>query len=400
MNIILFDHEKIRTNLYPFTLTRSAADIRIGILTIAGKWEKLIKQEDQLNYITAGYIQPKYPLKTDQQNFIVASNILPDKQLISQIQNLQTNETLINSSGNKIATCLSEKDCKKLQETLEWPKGLKEIPLHQNCLQIDHPWHIFQHNGEAIKSDFSLICSNRTSEAIQDPFTRIYNTENVFVEEGASLKACIINAEKGPVYIGKNASVQEGAIIQGPFAMGEKSQVTMGAKIRADTTLGPFCKAGGEVNNAVMFGYSNKAHEGFLGNSVIGEWCNMGADTNVSNLKNNYDYIKLWDEATQDYVKTDVLFCGLFMGDHSKCGINTMFNTGTTVGVSANIFNGGFPQKHVPSFSWGGEHGLSTYKLEKAIETANNMMKRRDLALSEAEISILQHLYNQSQKQN
>ena len=260
---------------------------------------------------------------------------------------------------------------------------------------LRHPWDIFTHNEEQLRQDYALVTQSRVSQQITDPYTRIYQPEQVFVEEGAVIRAAIINAEEGPVYIGKNATVHENAVIKGPFAMLENSHVNIGSKIREATTIGPNCKVGGEVKNTVFLANSNKGHEGFVGNSVVGEWCNFGADTNTSNLKNNYQSVRAWSYAKGAYENTGLQFCGLLMGDHSKCGINTMFNTGTVVGVFANIFGAGFPPKFVPSFTWGGTPGQgdAVYSFDKATETLDRILKRRGLVLSSVEISLLKHVF-------
>jgi UDP-N-acetylglucosamine diphosphorylase/glucosamine-1-phosphate N-acetyltransferase len=263
---------------------------------------------------------------------------------------------------------------------------------------IDEVWKIFQHNGNQIRADFEILTAGRKSNPITDIHTRVYGAENIFIEEGVSLRAALLNAENGPIYLGKNSQVQEGALIKGPFALCEGSHVNMGAKVRGDTTVGPFSKIGGEVSNSVIFGYANKSHDGFLGNSVLGEWCNLGADTNTSNLKNNYENVKLWSYAKEGFKDTGLMFCGLMMGDHSKCGINTMFNTGTVVGVSANIFGDGYPRNFIPSFAWGGAAGFTTFQLNKALDTASKAMSRRSMVLDEQETSILKHVYETSSR--
>jgi UDP-N-acetylglucosamine diphosphorylase/glucosamine-1-phosphate N-acetyltransferase len=265
--------------------------------------------------------------------------------------------------------------------------------LHELTV-IDKTWKIFRENGAQLRSDFKLITQGRTSEGIKDKYTKVYGEENIFLEEGVYLRAAILNAETGPIYLGKNSIIQEGAIIRGAFAMLENSHVNMGAKVRGDVTVGPYSKIGGEVSNSVIFGYSNKAHDGYLGNSVIGEWCNIGAAANTSNLKNNYDLIKLWNHADQNFVETGLQFCGLMMGDHSKCAINTMFNTATMVDVCSNIFGEGFPRNYVPSFAWGGSHGFVTFQLDKALETANRVMARRDAVMKEVDKDILLHVFH------
>jgi UDP-N-acetylglucosamine diphosphorylase/glucosamine-1-phosphate N-acetyltransferase len=263
---------------------------------------------------------------------------------------------------------------------------------------IDRPWKIFQNNGNQIRADFKLVTAGRKSAPIADPHTHTYNSAEIFIEEGAVLHTAVLNAEGGPIYLGKNSQVQEGAILRGPFSLGEGAIVNMGGKMRADTTIGPFCKIGGEVSNSILFAHSNKSHDGFLGNSVIGEWCNLGADTNTSNMKNNYDSVRLWSYAKKTFVNTGLPFCGLIMGDHSKSGINTMFNTGTVVGVSSNVFGAGYPRNFIPSFQWGGAGGFVTYQYEKAMETAERVMSRRNIKLDEIEKGILKNVFDETNK--
>ena len=266
-----------------------------------------------------------------------------------------------------------------------------------DILRIENTWDIFKLNGEAIKRDFKLLTSDRESQLIPE-MTVAFNKDQIFIEEGAVLPLCSLNANDGPIYIGKDSEIMEGSMIRGPFALCENATIKMGAKIYGATTIGPHSKVGGEVNNCVIFGYSNKGHDGFLGNSVLGEWCNIGADTNNSNLKNNYAEVRLWNYETEGFAKTGLQFCGLMMGDHSKCGINTMFNTGTVVGVSANIFGSGFPRNFIPSFSWGGSAGMITYKTNKAFEVSKVVMSRRDIAFTEVDIQILEHIFKETSK--
>jgi UDP-N-acetylglucosamine diphosphorylase/glucosamine-1-phosphate N-acetyltransferase len=282
--------------------------------------------------------------------------------------------------------------------SVELPGPQNGIIYNNAITLIDQPWKIFQYNASQIKSDFAFITRGRESAGVLDRHTKTYGTENIFVEEGADIKAAILNAESGPIYIGKNAVVQEGSIIRGSFALCEGATVNMGAKMRGDSTVGPYCKVGGEVSNSVLFGYSNKGHDGFLGNSVLGEWCNLGADTNASNLKNNYDQVKLWSYAKKGFISTGQQFCGLMMGDHSKCGINTMFNTGTVIGVSANIFGDGYPRNFIPSFSWGGAAGFITHQLSKVYETAERVMSRRQVELTETDKEILKYIFDTTEE--
>lgn len=380
MNVILFDDPLIRLNLLPFTFTRPVAKIRVGILTIAEKWEKWLNTT--ASFKTEEYLQKKFPLKPAKDNLLINGAICPEQRLVDAIKTLPAGYYLVKNSlliaANQPSGEMSKSNTIEFQEAL---------------VVIDKNWKIFYENGRQLRIDFPLITKGRTSARISDKYTQVYGEQNLFVEEGVNIKAAIINAENGPVYLGKNSIVQEGAIIRGAFALCEGGHVNMGAKMRGDITVGPYSKVGGEVSTSVIFGYSNKAHDGFLGCSVIGEWCNLGADTNTSNLKNNYDNVKLWNHARGEFEDTGLQFCGLMMGDHSKCSINTMFNTGTVVDVSANIFGEGFPRNYVPSFSWGGNAGMITYKLDKALETASRVMQRRNATLDEAELEILKKVY-------
>ncbi|WP_299461644.1 GlmU family protein [uncultured Microscilla sp.] len=394
MQYILFDHFGVRNNLKPFTLVRPVACIRVGILTIAQKWEKYLGT--QVSFQTEAYLEAKFdapPLDTLDKYVLIDGSICPDLSLTAAIQQLQPGEALSNSRGEILALHYDKSVfAKDLREAFQ-PKKL--VAYTNEFTRIENLWDIFQQNAAQIQSDFRLITQGRTSTPIADPHTIVYNPQNVFVEEGAQLKACVLNAEKGVIYIGKGAQVSEGSIIQSNFALGDHAVVNPGAKMRGDTTIGPYCKVGGEISNSVFFGYSNKGHDGFLGNSVVGEWCNFGADTNCSNLKNNYGNIKVWNYGVHDYIDSRQQFCGVMMGDHSKAGINTMFNTGTVVGINANVYGAGFPAKFIPSFAWGGaDAGFGTYDLQKAFETANLMMQRRGKACDEAEQAILTHVFN------
>lgn len=380
MNLILFDDPVIRLNLLPFTFTRPTAKIRVGILTIAEKWERLLSVKAYFK--TEEYLQKKFPLYSSPENLLVNGAICPDEKLVAAIKHLSPGKFLIKGplliAANRPEQNMSEENT---------------VNYHEEVTVIDKTWKIFRENGNQIKRDFKLITEGRKSAGIADKHTIVYGEENLFVEEGVNIRAAIINAENGPVYLGKNSIVQEGAIIRGTFSLGEGAHINMGAKMRGDISVGPYSKVGGEVSTSVIFGYSNKAHDGFLGCSVLGEWCNLGADTNTSNLKNNYEAVKLWNHSLQEFESTGLQFCGLMMGDHSKCGINTMFNTGTVVDVAANIFGEGFPRNYVPSFSWGGSSGFTTYRLDKALETAFRAMERRNVVLDETEKAILVRVY-------
>jgi UDP-N-acetylglucosamine diphosphorylase/glucosamine-1-phosphate N-acetyltransferase len=386
MNLILFDEPGIRANLLPFTFTRPVGGIRIGIVTIREKWEKYLNKT--ASFLTEEYLQKKFPATAGADNLLINGALCPDDALVNAIQSLKLNQRLV-----KDTTVLAARSA-----TVEIPTQQNSIEYTESITLIDQLWKIFQHNAAQIKSDFALITKGRKSTPIQDKHTVLYGANNIFVEEGADIKAAVLNAEGGPIYIGKNTVVQEGALIKGSFALCEGSVVSMGAKIKGDSTIGPNCKVGGEISNSVLFGYSNKGHDGFLGNSVLGEWCNLGADTNTSNLKNNYDNVKLWSYAKKGFVNTGLQFCGLMMGDHSKCGINTMFNTGTVVGVSANVFGEGYPRNFISSFSWGGAAGFVPHELTKAFETAARVMNRRHIELSEVDKEILKHIFDSTEE--
>ncbi len=386
MNLVLFDEASLRINLLPFTFTRPIADIRVGIMTIREKWEKHLQLSS--SSLTETYLQSKYPVVAGNDNLFINGALCPDEQLLQAIQSLQVGDSLMHD-----AMLLAARS-----GTLDFKSNHKTIQYKESFTLIDQPWKIFQFNAAEIKRDFKLITQGRKSAGIQDKHTIVYGAENIFVEEGADIKAAVLNAESGPIYIGKNAVIQEGSLIKGSFALCEGATVNMGAKMRGDSTIGPHCKVGGEISNSVLFGFSNKGHDGFLGNSVLGEWCNLGADTNTSNLKNNYDQVKLWSYAKRGFVNTGQQFCGLMMGDHSKCGINTMFNTGTVVGVSANIFGDGYPRNFIPSFSWGGAAGFIPYQLNKVFETAERVMSRRHIPLTIIDKDILKHIFDSTEE--
>ncbi|MFO7701739.1 MAG: GlmU family protein [Psychroflexus maritimus] len=385
MQIILFDQH--RTSLLPFTYTRPVAEIRVGILSISEKWEKLFHCE--VGFLTEDYLQAKYPsLKAEGEHVYVNASYLPNEAFIEEIKALKT------------STYLTDKDevvAYKAYQKIEDFSALEKIELSAEVISIKHTWDIFSKNHECIKADFDMLTKGRKSQAIpQSVFT--VNSENIFIEEGAKLYNGSLNASEGPIYIGKNAEIMENCSVKGPFALCDSSTLKMGAKIYTGTTVGPHSKVGGEVSNSVIFGYSNKGHDGFLGNSVLGEWVNIGADTNTSNLKNNYAPVRLWNYAEERFADTGLQFCGLMIGDHSKCGINTMFNTGTVIGVSANIFGAGFPRNFIPSFSWGGSAGTTTYKTNKAFEVAKLVMARRKIEFSKDDEQILLQVFDMSQK--
>ena len=384
MNYILFDGSN-RDALLPFTYTRPVADIRIGILTIREKWELYLGVTTTT--VTEDYLSDKYPMVEMEQNIMINASYTPNDALVKQIKKLKPNQAVFD--GDIMLAFYSLEDQEIDLDTIE------VFQFEETVLNVETTWDIFVKNGEAIKADFKLLTADRTSEPIPEQ-TVAFNAEDIFIEEGAVLPLCVLNATNGPIYIGKNAEIMEGSMVRGPFALCEGSTLKMGTKIYGPTTIGPNSKVGGEINNSVFFGYSNKGHDGFLGNSVIGEWCNLGAGTNNSNLKNNYAEVRLWSYDTENFAKTGLQFCGLMMGDHSKCGINTMFNTGTVIGVSANIFGSGFPRNFIPSFSWGGAKGFTAYLTAKAFEVATEVMKRRGLEFSAQESAILEHVFEDS----
>ncbi|MEM7298325.1 MAG: GlmU family protein [Bacteroidota bacterium] len=381
MQVTFIDTSSRWRQLLPLTYTRPVADLRVGIFKIHEKWSHLLKT-DQTYFRTEDYLASVFETPSNKTLTILGC-VLPDNELVNEITHLKKDEVLVNDD-DVIAGYFEPNEA--------FERGERKVKEVSNITNLDYAWDVFRLNGAEIKKDYALLTKDRKSEEINDPNTKVYG-DQIFVEEGAIIKAAVLNAENGPIYIGKGAEVQEGALIRGPFALCESSVVNMGSKIKGDTTIGPHSKVGGEVSNSVIFGYSNKGHEGFLGNSVLGEWCNLGADTNNSNLKNNYANVKMWDFSTNRFKDTGMQFCGLIMGDHSKCGINTMFNTGTTVGVSANIFGDGFPRNIIPSFSWGGASGFTTYQTKKAFETAELVMQRRNKPLTEADKEVLSHIF-------
>lgn len=376
----------------PLTFTRPIAEMRVGILKIREKWENHLGRN--ASPVTETYLNSKFPAQPGEQNLLVNATVLPAPQLIDAITKLEVGE-LLKAGNAPVAAIVPSSDLPE-KGLHELEDHLKVLPYNQPVDQLNEIWDLFEQNGRQINEDFELITQNQISISISHSNT-IKGDYPVFAEEGASVEHAHINATKGPVFIGKEASIMEGSLIRGPFALCEHGTVKMGAKIYEGTTLGPYCKASGEINNSILFGYSNKGHDGFLGNAVIGEWCNLGADTNNSNLKNDYSDVKIWNYRKSGFVKTGRQFCGLFMGDHSKTGINTMLNTGTVVGVSANIFGPGFPRIFIPSFSWGGSQGFTTFKMHKAIETAQRMMARRNIEFTKEDENVFNTIFEKTQ---
>jgi UDP-N-acetylglucosamine diphosphorylase/glucosamine-1-phosphate N-acetyltransferase len=387
MNYILFDSD-VRDTLLPFTYTKPVADIRIGILTIREKWEKRLGLTTTT--ITADYLEEKYPMVEMEENILINASFCPTESLVEKVKNLSKNEAIF--KGEDVLAFYTTQS----QEEVDFDT-YTQIEFDEELIQIKNTSDIFTHNGKAIQQDFDLITAERTSETIPAGI-QVINPGNIFIEEGAQILFSTLNASEGPIYIGKDALIMENSSIRGPFAMCENAVVKMGTKIYKDTTIGPFSKVGGEISNAVIFGYSSKGHDGYLGNSVIGEWCNLGAGTNNSNLKNNYSEVKLWNYETERFAKTGLQFCGLMMGDHSKCAISTMFNTGTVVGVSANLFGSGFPRNFTPSFSWGGAAGYETFQMNKVSEVVTAVMKRKNLVFDAVDQKILDHVFEETKQ--
>ncbi|MDR1739324.1 MAG: GlmU family protein [Bacteroidales bacterium] len=388
MSCILYDDSIVRTNLLPFTFTRPVCEIRVGVLTIREKWERITGVKTYT--LTEDYLQEKFPFSEDaDSNIIINSSFLPDGKMAAAVMALELNEALV--KGESVIAYRSEKPAIEAttENSVANTEELKEIQYEDEAIQITNVWDIFLQNGDQIRNDFSLMAQGKVSEKLSDS-NRIVNPENIFVEHGAKIENAILNAKDGPIYIGRNAEILDGAIIIGPVAICENAIVRMGARVYNDTTVGPFCKVGGEIQNTVFIGYSNKAHDGYLGNSVIGEWCNIGAGTNSSNLKNDYSNVRIWNYGAETFLETGQMFCGLFMGDHSKAAINTSFNTGTIVGVCSNVFGAGFPRQYVPSFMWGGTH---VHPLLRAIDTAEKVMARRDVIMDEKEKNILKYVF-------
>ncbi len=382
MNLILFDDAK-REHLLPFTFTRPCADIRVGISTIREKWEQLFTTTSST--LSVEYLSKKFPLKTNNENLFINGRLLPDEEIVKAIETLKFGEALV-SDVFVLAAKINQPKNNSVNFT-----SLKKINHTPTVTLLNRTWDIFKLNDAELRKDFERITKGRVTATIDASNTSL-SQQNIFIEEGAKVMCSILNASTGPIYIAHNAEVMEGCMIRGPFALGEHAVLKMGAKIYGATTIGHDSKVGGEISNCVIFGNSNKAHDGFIGNSVIAEWCNLGADTNTSNLKNNYSEVKVWSYADSNFVNTGLQFCGLMMGDHSKCSINTMFNTGTVAGVCANIFGSGFPDKHIPSFYWGDANNGEKFKIDKAIELAQKVYERRAKIFDDDDEAILRYL--------
>ena len=385
MNIILFDNK--REDFYPLSLTRPIAEFRLGVLTIKEKWGNYF---DSVLTFSNDYLAEKFNTKKiKEDNIWINSQLLPSKDIVTEIKSLRVGEVL-----KKESIILAFRNSEFSSDELNNVESNSDFSFLSSITDI------FSLNDEEIIADIALMNLQNNMKSLDEITDSNIKSGKfpVYVEEGATIENCYINTSEGPVYIGKNTHIMQGSMLRGPFAICENSVVKMGAKIYGGTTIGPFCKVGGEINNSVFFGYSSKAHDGFLGNSIIGQWCNLGADTNNSNLKNNYDDVKIWNYGSETFSQTGLQFCGLIMGDHSKCGINTMFNTGTVVGVGANIFGSGFPRNFIPSFSWGGSSGFIIHKLEKFFSTAEKVMKRRSIPFTDIDKQVLLEVYNMTKR--
>jgi len=385
ISFILFDDDTWHS-LLPLTFTRPVSEIRIGIMTIMEKWEK--HTGTQFSCKTQDYLSEKFPLHAGHENLIINSSVLPSTGLINEIMELKKDEAL--TDGQVVIAAYLRGD--KALENLDL-QAIRGRQIRSEYSRITRPWHIFQLNGAELQADFDIITKGRRPAALSKS-NNLIRPENIFAEEGAIMEYCTVNASAGPVYLGRNTEIMEGTMIRSPFALCEGSQVKMGAKIYGPTTIGPFSKAGGEINNVIMFSYSNKVHDGYLGNSVLGEWCNIGADTNASNLKNNYGNVKVWSYPSASFEDSGQQFCGLIMGDHSRCGINTMFNTGTVVGICSNIYGAGYPRTFIPSFSRGGPAGFKPNGLQEVIDSIERAMKRRNRFPDDVDRKMLAYIHN------
>lgn len=410
MKIYLFDSTEAHENLLPLSFTRPLAEFRCGILTIRQKWENLIPGE--YSYFPMEYLREKFGSVTDieEEALYITGNLLPDNDIIEKINSLIQGQALVNKIPEKQEDSKQPASCVlafrgSLKELLE---GNFSYELYDKPCIINYLFDLFLKNGDEIKKDFNIVTAGKTSQKLPDCVrllsctqkntegSEMFSNHSIFIEEGAQVECATINTAEGPVYIGKDAVLMEGACIRGPFALCEEAEVRMGAKVYEGTTIGPHCKVGGEISNVIFFGYSNKAHDGYLGNAVIGEWCNIGAGTNASNLKNDYSLIRVWNYRTRTFMKTDLQFCGLIMGDHSKIGVNCMINTATVIGVGVNIHGSGFPRQFVPCFCEGSPTaGFTKVPLKKFLDTAERVMSRRHLSSSPNDIALLTHIYKE-----
>ena len=393
MSIILSD-AGLHKHLLPLTFTRPVGQLRPGVLRLAEGW--YVRSGIAVGYRTEGYLAGVFPLPSEPADFEVNAALFPTDDLVAAVMDLHPGEVLVHE-GRSLAFGVQGQAIPTESDWTTPPLYLKQVAFTGEVIRFERPWHLFQHCGKAIEHDFKLLTEGRRSQLLSSLNTVVGDPNLIFLEEGAVVEACVLNTKNGPIHIGKGAEMMEGCLVRGPFALGDHAQLKMGAKIYGPSSFGPECRVGGEVNNSVLTGFSNKGHDGFLGNSVIGEWCNLGADTNNSNLKNTYGEVKVFSYAANDQVDTGLQFCGLIMGDHAKSGINTKFNTGTVLGVAANVFGGGFPPKHIPGFAWGGADGLEVYDIERALTTARRVMERRHVPLTVQDEEILRHVFASAQ---
>ncbi|WP_282180112.1 GlmU family protein [Maribacter stanieri] len=387
MNFILFDGPR-RDHLLPFTFTRPVSEIRVGIMTLKERWEAYLKVS--VSSLTEEYLSIKYTVNLEESNVFIDASVLPSNELLKAVKALRAGERLM--SGELIIAYLAA-----VSKSADELSDFDVVEFEGGLVQINNTWDIFDKNATILQSDFDFITKGRKSQPISST-NQLIHPERIFLEEGAKVEFSILNATDGPIYLGKNSEIWEGSLIRGGLALCNNAIVKMGGKLYGATTIGPYSKVCGEISNSVIFGYSSKGHEGYLGNAVLGEWCNIGADSNNSNLKNNYAKVRLWDYATERFEQTGLQFCGLMMGDHSKTAINTMFNTGTVIGVNSNIYVPGFPRNFVPSFSWGGASGFTAYQPAKAFDAAKVMMARRGVEFNDVEVDILTHVFEITKK--
>ena len=371
MNYLLIDNDDVRANLLPMTYTRPVSELRVGALTLREKWQHRLT--GNYHYQTVDYLREIFPCACEpcaDDTISIASDVIPNAEVAAAVVDLAVGEALFDNDGTWIAT-----------------RGAESVSKTVDCAvrRIARLTDIFTMNGEEIEADFALLTAGRESAPVSQTVAVVGDRSRLFIEPGATVECCAINVTHGSVYIGRNAEVMECSALRGPIAVCDNSFVNMGSKIYGATTIGPWSKVGGELNNVVIHSYSNKAHDGFLGNAVIGTWCNLGAGCVASNLKNDYTEIKLWNYPSHRFVRTGLQFCGLIMGDHSKAGINTMFNTATVVGVGVNIHGTGFPRNFVASFSEGGTAGFSDVSMTKFFDVAARVMARRGIELTEAD---------------
>ncbi|WP_312078833.1 GlmU family protein [Chryseobacterium sp.] len=382
---LVFSDAQYWEDFLPLTFTRPVAEMRCGILTFSERWQRLL-DSTEISWFTEMYLQQKFREPEKKESLFLVPNFLPTKTVIQQIKDLKQGEALVYE--DELVAAKINMDGFSLNQ-IEKMTDIKE-----DLIFFKKPADLFTYNKEAIDFDYELLTRGKTSQELSATNGFLGNKEDLFIEEGAEVEFSTINTRTGKIYIGKNAEVMEGCNLRGPIALCVGSKFNLGAKIYGATTVGPHSKVGGEVSNIIIFGYSNKGHDGFVGNSVIGEWCNMGADTNSSNLKNNYGNVKLWNYRTKDFQDTGLQFAGVIMGDHSKTAINTQLNTGTVIGVASNIFKEGFPPNLIENFSWGGFKDDERFKLDKAYEVAEKVMARRKVALTDDDKAIFKHIFD------